>query len=679
MSNKHISSFKTVKKLYIYPLLISAFTFSVSANELSGSIEPSIGKIYVYGEDESKSGLIDAAVKTEALSAKEIQESHHNSLSEAITEIPGVSQVNVDRRSAAKTALIQGFGENSVLVMIDGTPVSQNSAFGFDLSQISTENIEKVEVIKGGASALYGSQAIGGVINIVTKKPKNATQYLLDASSGLATSAQDAKTNNIKALYSGRENGVGHKLTFSVREQDNFDLDPNSIAKDGATIKNLNGSLYLDKKFGRNTIAVNYIYLNGEVSSENSKPFGSSVFGKIINETKTDTHNVKLSLLNKKSTNSFKTSVSFERINDNLNLNDNPLTDFKEMDKKTQYDAYRAELNYDTVINDIHAITAGLLYKQDLVNQNTRSQQTQEVVVEHKDIDNKRVQSIEAFVQDNIVLDSFEISPGVRIQEDSATNFSVAPKLSLSYYTDLTNTISSKTWFTIGTGHRSPSIKERYFTLDHSSVGNYIVQGNENLLPEKSISLQLGDELTFGKKATVHANLFYNQIKNLIETTEIESQTSTRIFSYENINEVTSQGIEFSSTLNLNSSNRLKLNYTYTETKDTKTNLHLVNRPFYIWKVGHRYSPTEKLKFISSFNYIGKKYLDVDNTDVLPDYTTTDIKANYSYKKNVDLYMGIKNVFNTVKDPTQDTVIPVVDDRPAMGRFIYTGIRIKSL
>jgi outer membrane receptor for ferrienterochelin and colicins len=679
MSNKVISSLRTVKKLYIYPLLLCAATFTVNAQQVSENIEAQIGKIYVYGEDDSQSGLIDSAVKTEALSSSEMEEAHHNSLSDAITEIPGVSQVNVDRRSSAKTALIQGFGENSVLVMIDGTPVSQNSAFGFDLSQISTENIEKIEVIKGGASALYGSQAIGGVINIKTKKPNNREQYLIDISSGLATSAQDARTNNIKALYSGRSNKIGHKFTFSIRNQENFDLDPQTIAKDGAEVKNLNGSLYLDRRFGKNTIALNYIYLKGEVSSENSKPFGSSVFGKILNETKTDTHNIKLSLLNKKSIDTLKASVSFERINDDLNLNDNPLTYFKEMDKRTQYDAYRAELSYDTVIGDIHAITAGLLYKQDLVNQNTRSQQTEEVIIDHKDIDNKRVQSIEAFVQDNIVLDTFEISPGIRIQEDSATDFTVAPKLSLSYYKELASNIESKTWFTIGTGHRSPSIKERYFTLDHSSVGNYIVQGKENLLAEKSVSLQLGDEITFGKKASIHANLFYNQIKNLIETTEIESQTSTRIFSYENINEVTSRGLELSSTLNLNSANSFKVNYTYTETKDEKTKLHLVNRPFYIWKAKYRFSPTQKIKLITSLNYIGKKYLDTENTEVLPDYITTDLKLNYAFKKNMDIYFGIKNIFNSVKDPAQDTVIPVVDDRPAMGRFIYTGLRIKTL
>lgn len=679
MSNSTFTFTGSMKKLYIYPLtlfLVSSLSYAQQSTEISQS---NIENIYIYGDDETKSGLIDSAVKTEALSSKEIEQGHHNSLSDAISEIPGVSQVNVDRRSSAKTALIQGFGENSVLVMIDGTPVSQNSAFGFDLSQISTENIEKIEVIKGGASALYGSQAIGGVINIVTKKPKNKEEFSLDISSGMAPNAQNATTNNLKALYSGRSQGIGHKVSLSVREQDNFDLDESTIAKDGAEVKNINGSLYLDKRFGRNTIALNYIYLNGEVTSENSKPFGSSVFGKIVNETKTDTHNVKLSLLNKKSTKSLKGSLSFERIDDNLNLNDNPLTTFREMDKNTQYDAYRAEVTYDTVYKDIHAITAGILYKQDLVNQHTRSQQTDEVVIEHTDIDNKRVHSFEVFAQDNIVFDSYEISPGIRLQDDTATNFSISPKLSLSYYSELTDNIQSKAWLTIGTGHRSPSIKERYFTLDHSSVGNYIVQGNENLLPEKSISLQLGDELTLGKQAKLHFNLFYNQIKNLIETTEIESQTSTRIFSYENINEVTSHGLELSSSYKVNQEHHFKLNYSYTETVDTKTDLHLVNRPLYIGKLKYTFLPTEKLNFISSLNYIGKKYLDGQNTEVLTDYTTADLKINFNYSKKIGIYLGVKNLLDTKKDPAQDTVVPLIDDRPAMGRFIYTGLRIKSL
>jgi len=672
MSNQQVNTSPIVKILYILSFI------TLSGHCLAIESELDLGNIYVIGSEHSESGLIESAVKTEILSADEISNGHFNDLSEAITEIPGVTKISVDRRSSAKTAMIQGFGENSVLVMIDGTPVSQNSAFGFDLSQISTENIEKVEVIKGGASALYGSQAIGGVINIITKKPTKQTKLNFDLSLANATES-NSKTYNAKALYSGQQDGLGQKFSFSYRKQDESDLDDSTIAKDSAEILNYNAAFYIDKKLGSHLVFANYLHLKGEVSSTSSKPYGSSIFGPVINETDTKTNNYKLGHIVNRGERKFKTTLSLERINDRLNLNDLPNTYFKEMDKTTRYDAYRFDFKFDTIIADIHSLTAGFLYKQDKVNQATRTQQTEEVIVYQTDIDNKKVESFEAFAQDNIILDNYEISPGVRVQKDDSSNFTVNPKINLSYYSSLSKDLNNKAWLTIGTGHRSASIKERFFTLDHSSVGNYIVQGNENLLPEKSISLQLGDEISINKKTRVHANLFYNRIKNLIETTEIESPSSTRIFSYENISEVTSHGVEASANIFLNNSHKVKINYAYTEAIDKETELNLINRPLYIASFKHDFTPNSKHLLTTKLNYIGKKYTISNNTEVLPAYTTVDLKYNYRYSKNMDLYLGAKNLFSTTKNPASDTVIPVADDRPSLGRTIYTGLRINAL
>ena len=98
-----------------------------------------------------------------------------------------------------------------------------------------------------------------------------------------------------------------------------------------------------------------------------------------------------------------------------------------------------------------------------------------------------------------------------------------------------------KSWVTIGSGYRTPTVKERFFTLDHSSVANYLVIGNENLGAEESISLQFGQELKFLKNFSLYVNVFNNYVKNLIETTEVEPQNGTRIFTYNNIQSVLSQ------------------------------------------------------------------------------------------------------------------------------------------
>ncbi len=676
MSNSCSNRFSTYGIVYIsMTFLLSGHSFAstpISTNAVEDNT------VYIYGGLNTKSGLIDSAVKTEVLDSQELNSSHYQDLSEAMSDIAGVSETTVDRRGGAKTALIQGFGENSVLVMIDGTPVSQNSSFGFDLTQISTENIEKVEVIKGGASALYGSQAIGGVINIVTKKPLDKKKVFLDLNSGMDQKSNKAKQTSAKGLYSNRVSGVGHKLTLSYREQSDYDLDEKSYAKDGPEVQKLNGSLYLDKKFGANILSLNYLYFNDYVKSTSSKPFGSSTFGEIQNETKTSTHNIKLQNVYKSGSSSLKTYINAELIRDDLNLNDNPKTYWQESHKVTDYNSYRAEVVYDNIIFENHALTTGLLYKEDRVDQRTRTQQTQDIIVDHSDIDNKKIWSLQGYVQDNYFKDNYEISPGARVQYDSNYGYTISPKVSFSYFSELSENIDSKSWLTLGTGHRSPSIKERFFTLDHSSVANYIVQGNDELRPEKSISVQLGNKFDLNKSHSLHGNIFYNRITDLIETTEIPSSTSTKIFSYKNFDNVESKGIELGSTFTPTKSQKLNLNYSYTETINKTTDLQLLNRPLYSWKAKYTFSPIESLSLINSLRYTGKKYTNEENTKISEGYSSFDTKINYDYTKNISLYFGINNVFNSVKEPTPDSVVAINDDRPTLGRFFYTGIQLKD-
>lgn len=676
MSNTSSNTINIYRLVYItVTILLCAKAYS--STSMSTNLDND-NTVYIYGGLNTKSGLIDSAVKTEVLSSEEITSSHYTDLSDAVSDIAGVSEISVDRRGGAKTALMQGFGENSVLVMIDGTPVSQNSSFGFDLTQISTENIEKVEVIKGGASALYGSQAIGGVINIVTKKPQAKKKLFLDISSGVDQESKDANQYSAKGYYSNRTSGIGQKVSLSYRAQSSYDLDESSFAKDGPEYRKLNGSLYFDKSLGSNLLSLNYIYFNDYVKSTSSKPFGSSRFGAINNETKTTTHNIKVQNIYKQGRSSLKTYLNAELIKDDLNLNDNPKTYFQESHKLTRYNSYRAEVVYDDLIFENHALTTGLLYKEDSVDQSTRTQQTEEIIVDHSDIDNKKVWSLQGYIQDNYFKDNYEISPGARIQYDSNYGHNFSPKISFSYFNELSESIESKSWLTIGTGHRSPSIKERFFTLDHSSVANYIVKGNDSLRPENSISVQLGNKFDINREQSIHGNIFYNRINDLIETTEVESSTSTKVFSYKNFDKVESRGIELGSTFTFTKSHMINLNYSYTETLNKTTNLQLLNRPLYSWKAKYTYSPTEKINLINSLRYTGKKYTNEENTSISEGYSSLDSKINYNYSKSITFYFGINNLLNSVKDPTPDSVVAINDDRPTLGRYFYTGIQLKE-
>ena len=113
--------------------------------------------------------------------------------------------------------------------------------------------------------------------------------------------------------------------------------------------------------------------------------------------------------------------------------------------------------------------------------------------------------------------DDWELLLGVRGQHDSDFGGHAAPKASLRGTVFQQGDWKGVLRTSIGAGYRVPNLKERHYLFDHSSLG-YIVIGNPNLKPESSSSLQLGGTLSLGQRWSLDGNLFYNRVKDLIQT-----------------------------------------------------------------------------------------------------------------------------------------------------------------
>lgn len=655
---------------------MQCFSGTLAAQEIQANLQES-NSVFVIGEQETSDGLIDAPVKVEVVGQEQIKKQLYQDLSETLTEIPGVSTASTSRRAGSKSALIQGFGENSVLVMIDGTPVSQNNSFGFDLTQVSTSDIEKVEVIKGGASSLYGSQAMGGVINVVTKKVGRKNKMEMEASGGWTANGEGGGNRNLKVGIDRKLGRAGLKANFSHRDQDAFDLDPATITKDGAASTRQHGSLKLETKYGRRTYFAKGMFLRGKVNSETSRPYSPSAFGASLNTTDTTSQNFKLGTEEKLGSGVLRTELNYEINKDLLSLNDNPLTPFTETLKETRFEGRRVDIKYKNFKIGDHEVTTGLLLRENIVDQETTSEAVPGNIVKTVDIENKSVGSIETFLQDTFWLGNFEISPGARYQYDKDFGSHISPKINLSHYTDIGQT-GLKSWVTVGTGYRAPSVKERFFTLDHSSVANYIVIGNTALSPEESVSLQVGEELQFSK-SSVYGNLFLNKISNLIESIERPGEGSGRVFSYDNLDEVISRGFELGVKSEVLPKLNLKLNGSYTETINKNSNLLLANRPLYSGMFSASYQFVDSLSLTSASKYTGASYVDQENKDISPAFLTTDLKLNYQINKQINSYFSINNLLDLTREPGQDLVNPKVDNRPAEGRSFFVGFHMTVL
>ncbi len=125
-----------------------------------------LGEIFVTAEQ--LPAFTEVAVTTE-ITAEEIQATNSRTVAEALTYVPGV-RVSTGRKNEPNIQ-IRGLDQSRALILIDGVPYYETNYGKLDLNQIPVDNIAKIEIIKGGASVLYGPNALAGVVNIITKKP----------------------------------------------------------------------------------------------------------------------------------------------------------------------------------------------------------------------------------------------------------------------------------------------------------------------------------------------------------------------------------------------------------------------------------------------------------------------------------------------------------------------------
>jgi len=124
-----------------------------------------LGEVVVSGE---KPAAVTKTAVTNEITAEQIQATNSRTVAEALSHAPGV-WASTGRKNEAQITL-RGFNQTRILVLIDGVPYYETKYRKLDLNQLPTDNIAKIVVTKGAASVLYGANAMGGVVNIITKK-----------------------------------------------------------------------------------------------------------------------------------------------------------------------------------------------------------------------------------------------------------------------------------------------------------------------------------------------------------------------------------------------------------------------------------------------------------------------------------------------------------------------------
>ncbi len=488
--------------------------------------------------------LADVPVQTMVIPKADIRKAGAVSPLEVLQDnVPGlVSSAN----AMGNNLRMRGLNSRYILFLVDGERlVSEGSGGNINLDQIDFNNIERIEVVNGAASALYGSNAVGAVINIITKKPVHKFE------GGLNTSFQSYNTNKLQLNMGSNLDKIVVGANIFRNSTDGYDIEGGAMAKPhtdhGSDLKigfrpservktNFNGRLFQHEIFN----------FQGTMNTKHRLERKMTVGGNTTVLSKDKRNNLEASLNYDKF---FKYDV-LER-KDDLLQKQNDITYVSSRIVNT----YASGKKWETV--------GGIEYNYEEISTDSSKILGPEPAIKNVSDGNMFLQLQYTFLKD------FDAVFGGRYTYNEQFGSAFSPKLSLMYKT-------SGFIFRggVGTAFRAPGLKELYYNFNHN--GSFWVYGNPDLVPEKGLYNSLSAEYT---KGTLNMSLsaYHNQINNKITTYRILSELGQPDRYYNNISSSTLQGIDFNISYVFLRQFVLKSTYSYCDARDNSTGLQLTS------------------------------------------------------------------------------------------------------
>ncbi|MGV3623631.1 MAG: TonB-dependent receptor plug domain-containing protein [Archangium sp.] len=500
--------------------MISVVLLSLlSAGEDAGV--PPQERVTVVTASRAERGLQDSTIATEVITREDIEATGSVTLGDLLEEH---ANLDVTRGLNGQNVRLQGMDMKYLLILVDGERVTGRIDGDIDLTRFMAEDIERVEIVRGPGSALYGADAIAGVVNIITRrgrKPFAGDVNVAGGSLGLFDLGGSAstKTGPFRA-----------RISMGYHRGDGWDRDPSDVATTGPRFDQANVAGRFEWQATETTsleARAEYFYRD---TSRVDLGAGGAVFDR-SNRTETLT----LGLTPKGSTpfgltwriGAHYTLFRDQYLNDQRNAA--ALDQYQETwDHLTQLSALG-----DVKLGDSHAVTAGVEGYAEFLKSDRVSDFGQRY-------------RFAIFAQDEwsiLTRPKLALVPGIRLDVD--TQFGAAPSPRLAARFDPHETVTLRA--SGGLGFRAPSFRELLLNFQNPGVG-YIVEGNPALRPERSWSVNVSGEWRPILPVTVSANLFHNELTDLIQPISAGTNEAGQLtrYVYTNIDRAFTQGLESS-------------------------------------------------------------------------------------------------------------------------------------
>jgi vitamin B12 transporter len=589
---------------------------AVAAPALAQQIPPASEEVVVTAtsvpEEEKEVGSAITVVTRE-----EIEKQEAAVVSDVLRSVPGLDVTQYGTPGSLTSLFTRGTNSTQTLVLVDGVRMNSPYFSGYDWSGVTTENIERIEIARGPYSALYGSDAIGGVVQIFTRPGEEGVG---GRATGEAGNQGQGQGSAFVSLGEGPFTGsASYRYVAFDGDRPNTDW------------RQRNGSASLAARLGETgRIGVEWGLLDGEVG--NPGPLGAPSTARGF------THEARLAV-----------PGSFELSEGNrldvllAGVRSEPSYRDSAGGFESQTDARTLQASVsDTATLGAHTLTAFASWQEWKVSDESNF---------GINLDDAKTTLWGLGAQDSVTFGAFTVTAGLRYDSYSTYGEAWSPRGTISW---LSPDRLWKVRASGGTGFRAPSIGELYYPFS----------GNPDLLPERSVSWEVGGERYFGD-GRLEASFFWNDLKDLI----VYDFSAFRNF---NIGHARTWGVELGWQQTLFPTLAVNATYMFLKTEDLETGEPLIRRPENGASLGVSWAPVAGVSFSPRLLYVGPR---ADSSPLTgepledPSYLRLDFVARWQATENLAPYLRMINATNHAYEEAAGY--------PAAGRLVAGGLDVK--
>ncbi|KLV04643.1 TonB-dependent receptor [Photobacterium aquae] len=605
-------------------------------------------EVMVVTASQTKHPELTAPASVSYITREELDKLAVSDVAEAVRTLPGIN-INPGTTYGRNEIKIRGLDSDYTLLLVNGRRINSRdaltSAYGndFDLSSIPMSAIDRIEIIRGPMSSLYGADALGGVVNVILRQPSDNTQA------------------NIGYQYDGPTEGSGgdtHRWDLYASGS----LIPNTLQGNLIIEQSLRDAWRTDKSLNPET----------DILEERDKLNIFTTLKWLI----TDQQDMDIELLYSQDDrdadwNNWGRAVTNIQKLDRINAAFIHNGYWSQFDSRFRYSYENADLEDDSELNgavgDIsqtnhivdgqlsgylgsHLLTGGAEYSVTELDNN--------LTLVNGNVSYNRSA---LYIQDEFEIGGLAITLGGRFDDHEIYGGEFSPRIYTVY--SLTDNWVVKGG--IGKAFKAPSLNQ--YSKDYAVLacrGACTVVGNPDLKAETAVSYELATSYQtdyWGGSLT----LFNNDIKDMIQA-ERWDRVATEL-SYFNVDEAQVRGIETMAWVDITDSLSLSGNYMYTDATDETTNKTLTLTPKHTANIQVSWQPIDTLSTYLAYQYTGTQYLRTDKKSAA--YNTLDLGAQYEVIKNLKLKLGMTNLTDEERDDVATSY-----DYIMKSRSIYAGI-----